>query len=410
MSKARNITFIIVVAAVCLLIAGYKVVDKVGLLPAYFDNGKHSYLEGRQLEKFPKLTFTGFLSGELQDDLENYVSDNFPAREQAVLANAGLQGTSISIANLPFGFDAYPTYFGSDIVFSPETRSLHKIPSKMNENTEKMLAEAVEEYTALDRSDSANFVIYIPDRSYVSSANPAMQYVLNAFNREDIAAEFIDKLTTGPEILLDSHETTSDYLEHYFNSDHHWRMEGAYNAYEELAGVLDLQPLEVKEKIVYDYDFFGSFCREGLSLAAKDRLTDYVIEFPYLEVRYGEEVISRTRKELFDSDEVDGDQIKYNSYGYYFGSDLDCVIYTVPENEEKGDLLIIADSYSQPIEPMLASHYNSTHVIDLRFFDSNINEYIQEHNFETVIILMSANNLFSSDTLDAFTPCSIDSF
>ena len=54
---------------------------------------------------------------------------------------------------------------------------------------------------------------------------------------------------------------------------------------------------------------------------------------------------------------------------------------------------MIADSYSNPINLLLAHHYHRTCIIDLRYYEQDlghpfdVNEYIREHDIDTLLML-----------------------
>ena len=57
------------------------------------------------------------------------------------------------------------------------------------------------------------------------------------------------------------------------------------------------------------------------------------------------------------------------------------------------NLLLIADSYSNPINLLLASHYDQTYIIDLRYYEKDtgipfdVNRYIADHDVDTMLML-----------------------
>jgi len=63
-------------------------------------------------------------------------------------------------------------------------------------------------------------------------------------------------------------------------------------------------------------------------------------------------------------------------------------------NEEGNDeILVIKDSYANSFIPFLTNHYNKVHVIDLRFYNTSITEYIKENNIENVLFLYNIQGI-----------------
>ena len=60
--------------------------------------------------------------------------------------------------------------------------------------------------------------------------------------------------------------------------------------------------------------------------------------------------------------------------------------------------MIVATSYSNPINVMLASHYNKTYVYDLRYYnDFDFNKIVKKNNIDKVLILLSTDMLINEE-------------
>ena len=116
MTKARNIIFAALFLLVIFAAIEYKAADFIDVIPEALDNGEKSYIEGAPLQPLPELSFTRFMQGALQDETESYLSGCIPSRDQALLLNAAMQRVIIRTANIPFSFDAFPTFFGSSYI------------------------------------------------------------------------------------------------------------------------------------------------------------------------------------------------------------------------------------------------------------------------------------------------------
>lgn len=108
----------------------------------------------------------------------------------------------------------------------------------------------------------------------------------------------------------------------------------------------------------------------------------------------------RNGKLDYVSGEVDEKKVWSNGYGYYFGSDFDRIVYTNGSDQTGKNLLVIGDSFTQPIEPLLASAYAKTHVLDPRYFKGSIRDYIGENDIDDVVVLVCATTLKNGDALD----------
>lgn len=81
-----------------------------------------------------------------------------------------------------------------------------------------------------------------------------------------------------------------------------------------------------------------------------------------------------------------------NHYSSCYGGEYGEIIYD-SGTSENGVLLLIASSYSNPINGLLASHFDRTYVIDLRYFKDwsgeafDLEAYVSEHGVTDLILL-----------------------
>ncbi|MBV1821278.1 hypothetical protein KUA25_24855, partial [Bacteroidales bacterium MSK.15.36] len=66
-------------------------------------------------------------------------------------------------------------------------------------------------------------------------------------------------------------------------------------------------------------------------------------------------------------------------------------------NDKK--LLIIKDSYANCLVPFLTSHYGEIYMVDLRYYDKNINDLIQSEGIEDALILYNTNTFFEDASI-----------
>jgi hypothetical protein len=65
------------------------------------------------------------------------------------------------------------------------------------------------------------------------------------------------------------------------------------------------------------------------------------------------------------------------------------------ENDSGRNLLILGSSFRYALDPLLASHYNNTYGIDLRYFtDFSLSEFLAENNVDDVLFIANNHILF----------------
>ena len=84
-------------------------------IPSWLSAEDASYLTGGTTETRLSecVSIDGFLSEEFQNETNNVIGNNIPAKASAILSIAALQRRGIEASNSLFGFECYPTYYGS---------------------------------------------------------------------------------------------------------------------------------------------------------------------------------------------------------------------------------------------------------------------------------------------------------
>lgn len=396
MTKIKNIIFIIVCVVLFCSVASYKAADIAGILPKVFDNGTKSYLEGRDLKKFPEPTLKNFTSGDFQGQFEQYCSDCFPGRDNVLLASAIPQRTLIEVANIPFRFEVYPTFFGSKRLYSPEHKALFFVPTKQTKETEASLTGLSDSMKTVFSEHDVNAVICSPDRSIYSSSNPAMQYVSDPITNNYYSEHIWNNLPDDIPVVVDTYSNTETWLENYFATDGHWKIHGAYQAYTKIAKEFGLTPIEPKSTVTLDtYDFLGANARVGLYLYdSSDRIEDYIFELPdYKVTKNGKSIKPNKKQDYFDEKVKE----KNATYSGYFGINRNqngAIYQQESSTAERGTLLIIGDSYATALTPMIASHYESTHIVQPILINdgSTLADYLENNEVDDVLIMETAAN------------------
>ena len=80
------------------------------------------------------------------------------------------------------------------------------------------------------------------------------------------------------------------------------------------------------------------------------------------------------------------------TYGKFYGGDMGEIIFDTG-NTEKDSILVLGESYDNAILKLLASHFDKTYSVDMRFYkaymgnDFNISEFVKEHSIDTVLFI-----------------------
>lgn len=175
----------------------------------------------------------------------------------------------------------------------------------------------------------------------------------------------------------------------YFNTDHHWTGLGAYYAYTafaETAGFSAL-PLDAFTKKEIP-NFLGTLYYRTLSPVLKKNI-DTVEYF---------KVPVQTKVSYFSNNSTQGKSTQLyaeyakdgNAYGVFLGGDYPLLrIHSDAGTGRK--IMVIKDSYGNAFVPYLASHYDDVFVVDYRYFNGSLKNWIEK---EGIRELLFAHNTY----------------
>ena len=198
-----------------------------------------------------------------------------------------------------------------------------------------------------------------------------------------------------------------EFLQNWYNTDHHWNVRGAFQAYQRIATALGFgdELLTPVSELAFDKPpFLGSFARRGLNADYSDRIIDYVFDaFPRFSVKInGKKASAQSLAHEKDYQKDTWDDNAYaNRYAEYFHTDYASIVLKNKDADASGELLIVGDSYSNCMERFLASHYKKTYILDPRHTSKSLDTILASHkDIKDVVFVMRSTNLLSQDTRD----------
>lgn len=200
----------------------------------------------------------------------------------------------------------------------------------------------------------------------------------------------------------------------FFNTDHHWTINGAFNSYAEIAETLNRgYGFRIDEKYT-DLDNFNQELFEDYYIGSMGRRVgeayggtdDFTLITPKFDTDYtlyereygGEKVYEGTFREavLTNSYLAEGSPPETNRYAVYHGDNAE--LQFVNHNVSTGKILMIKDSFGLPIYSFLSTGVHEVRALDVRLFQDSVAEYAVKHRPDVVIILYNADcfggNLF----------------
>ena len=357
------------------------------LLFIMLDPRRTSSLENRTLTSFPAFSASGFLSGEDQDALEQALGDHMPASEEirgavrhlesSVLdaeqrlifrLEPGLQSGYVQIA------EGYYAWGGDEhrIVERPDVS--RSVPEGL-----KAFAEQVNALSGIRK------VLYWIDNSRsVDFDHADGEPVL----RETVRGLF--RTEAGDCFTFDGYD---DYCSWFYQTDHHWNNRGSYRGYTEILALLRPEdpPAEPVEEVTFPFVFNGSYARQASRLCADEPFRIYRFDLPKAAVTLNGKRGTYGKMDAYLKGKYGTDSLT-NHYSICYGGEYGEIVYDTG-SEGRGRLLIIASSYSNPINGLLASHFDRTCVIDPRYYAEwaghplDLSAYTEEHGITDLLLL-----------------------
>lgn len=236
------------------------------------------------------------------------------------------------------------------------------------------------------------------------------QLPVNAYDYSNENADrFLEILKNEKVTVLDLRERIAESgIDHYnmfYKTDHHWKAESGIWA----AGVISdhladldngffvdayLQDPSEYTFEVYKNFFLGSAGRRvGSMYAGKD---DFAVITPNFDTSFsfsangGKIIRSGNFSDVFIVREklVWDDLLLSNVYTTYCGGSIGQMeIHNHRKDCSPKKILLIRDSFSDVLIPFLATGYEQLDVLDLRYFDNNLMEYVKELSPDMVLIV-----------------------
>ena len=94
-----------------------------------------------------------------------------------------------------------------------------------------------------------------------------------------------------------------------------------------------------------------------------------------------------------------------DSAGYYcyIAGDKPLTIIDNPEIEDGSSCLVLKESYGNCFVPFLVDHYDKVYVVDFRYANVNVVDYVKENNIQDLIV-MNNITIIASDSVASTLP------
>lgn len=330
--------------------------------------------ERRKLAQFPNLTMDSLLNTEFMDGFEDYVLDQFVARDELRSLK------SFVLFNLFNQKDNHNIYIVDGMVSRFETMR------------EESFLSAVRKFEKLKDDYLSGTNVYfslVPDKNYYlaeQNGYPAFDY---EFIRDTVAG--LDGITH-----IDLFDSLS--IEDYYRTDLHWdqsRLEPVVKALgSEMGFSVDWSQLTANSLS----PFYGAFYGQSALNLRPDSITymtSAAIDSAQV-LRLDEKTLEFVSANMYNTNAING----IDAYDLFLEGAVPLITISNPDAARNRELIVFRDSFGSSLAPLLTSAYSKITLIDLRYFASPLlDEYVDFTPDSDVLFLYSPQILNKSDTL-----------
>ena len=379
----------------------------------------YSELEKRELTKFPKLSFSSLASGEYFKGIGAWYADTFPLREAFMNVDSkikSLYGVGDTVNELPDAAaeeipDAADVTAVND---QPAVQTTAPVPE--DQDVDDSLIQKLSSVLIVDDAgyEYYNFSKATADRyvAAVSRAANSLQGTARVFDvvvptsmditlsdkvRKRIntgdqskAIDYIYAAVSPNCITVKTFDALRAHREEYvyFRTDHHWTALGAYYAYREYAAKAGLRPAELSEFTERRFEnFVGAFYSDSGKNKALEKNPDTVIAYEPKATNDMEFTDKNGKVVKWD---IITDVSKWNKsslYNTFIGGDNPYSIIRNPGVTDGSSCVVVKESFGNAFVPFLLGNYSEIHVIDYRYWNGNLANFVRDKGVKDVIYL-----------------------
>ena len=331
----------------------------VPIITFFSEDKKISEIENKILTQFPRLSLDNIYSKRFMKNFDNYTSDQFPFRPSFIK----LKNTySYIIGQREF----------RDIYIGKNNRLMEKYEfnkKAVDENISNILSMS---YYMYETKNIKSKLMVVPT-SIAFYKNDLPSFSIS--NNQKDSLDYIDKNILDknyisfytPYNVLDKNK--NKYI--YFNTDHHWTQLGAYLSY------LDMFNYKYNDKTLFNNykkvsnDFYGTYSSKALLPMIKgDSIYSYS-DFNNFKIEIN---FDETYNTLYDNSKLKGK----NKYQYFLHGDPGFAVISGNKNKSN-EIIVFKDSYAHSFIPFLTNNYGKIHVVDPRYYNIDLEDYLNEN-------------------------------
>lgn len=310
-----------------------------------------SETENRILAQKPEWSMEGILSGSYEEEYETYATDQFVSRDTWVMLKTRMD---IALQKKLIG----GVYLAQDGYLIEQ-----HLPEEYGQET---VDKRLDQLQKLTERYPNTLVMLVPTADNILQDKLPAHAV--SYDQRGLIAQVKERI--GESHVVDVFPILEEHREEqiYYKTDHHWTTLGAYYGYQQWTQTVGEMPrsYELQELTTVSDCFLGTLhSRINLPMEA-----DEIQIFPRTLRRKVKIVydFEREADSYYEPSYLEGK----NQYGYFLDDNHAFIeIHTAYAANDK-ELFLIKDSYANSLIPILAPHYETIYVLDLRYYNGSL--------------------------------------
>ncbi len=353
----------------CILFIGFLAVFFViSILKA--DSG-FSEFENRYLSRKPELSAGGIFNGSFMEQFEDYVTDQFPFRNQWItfktLSERVMLKTEIN-----------GVYFAKDEYYI-EKQEKEELFSEQSEKNQQMLIDFSEKYEQILGTEHVTVML-------APTASAILREKLPLFAPEDSQGDLLAALgeKISQEVWIDMYGILDKHRDEqiYYRTDHHWTTLGAFYGYcgwKEKRGEAVPKRSDYEEICLTD-SFTGTLYAKVNVPMKPDSIYAFIRPGEVLRMRL--DMDGEWKDSLYSYDRL----TTRDKYAVFCdGNHAMTEIETCLDNNRH--LLVIKDSYAHCLVPFFTADFSRITMLDLRYYNGSIEDYVKNSEVTDVMLV-----------------------
>lgn len=255
------------------------------------------------------------------------------------------------------------------------------------ESSASRYAKTINKFTKSVGKDVDVYEMIIPTSVGITFPDNKVKEINSSPQEESI--EKIRKKLSGREKFIPLFDTMMRHRKEYiyFRTDHHWTQLGAYYAY---TAFCEARGLEAHQITDYEKKVAEGFLGSIYVDSNKDpdlKQDDVEMYYPvstHIQMQY------KNTENRYKDGKVITDPTNFGISGKYLafmGGDNPYSLIVNSEKQDGSSCVVVKESFGNAFVPFLADHYERVYVIDYRYWNGKLKDFVKQKKAKEVLIL-----------------------